>query len=224
MFKNLVLTSNIPIYLLQNNSRTMKKSKIKEILKENIAEWLKERNLPEADSGDMAYTKTAPKPKMEDQIGEMYYVTKPTKKSTMEELVGKGDVFEFSTLGLTREQIHGIYKSENKAKSAANKVIKERDLKLKETYKKGQAKLKTMEASINEIKKEIEGKMSEATSNPDMRESLTAESNSLMEKLSMLEAQVEKLREVLEAEGMRFEKVQGKKKKKTEKKDDKEDE
>jgi chromosome segregation ATPase len=142
----------------------------------------------------------------------------------MEELVGKGDVFEFSTLGLTREQVHGIYKSENKAKSAANKVIKERDLKLKETYKKGQAKLKTMEASINEIKKEIEGKMSEATSNPDMRESLTAESNSLMEKLSMLEAQVEKLREVLEAEGMRFEKVHGKKKKKTEKKDDKEDE
>ena len=153
----------------------MKKSEIKTILKENIAEWLKERNLPEADSGDMAYTKMAPKPKMEDQIGEMYYVTKPTKKSTMEELVGKGDVFEFSTLGLTREQVHGIYKSENK-------------------------------------------------SNPDMRESLTAESNSLMEKLSMLEAQVEKLREVLEAEGMRFEKVHGKKKKKTEKKDDKEDE
>jgi chromosome segregation ATPase len=138
----------------------------------------------------------------------------------VEELVGKGDVFEFSTLGLTREQIHGIYKSENKAKSAANKVIKERDLKLKETYKKGQDKLKTMEASIDEIKTQIEGKMSEATSNPDMRESLTAESNSLMEKLSMLEAQVEKLREVLEAEGMRFEK---KKSKKDSKKDEKED-
>jgi hypothetical protein len=62
--------------------------------------------------------------------------------------------------------------------------------------------------------------MSEATSNPDMRESLTAESNSLMEKLSMLEAQVNKLREVLEAEGMRFEK---KKPKKDNKKDEKED-
>ena len=63
--------------------------------------------------------------------------------------------------------------------------------------------------------------MSEATSNPDMRESVTAESNSLMEKLSMLEAQVNKLREVLEAEGMRFEK---KKPKKDTKKDDKKDE
>jgi len=41
-----------------------------------------------------------------------------------------------------------------------------------------------------------------------------------MEKLSMLEAQVNKLREVLEAEGMRFEK---KKPKKDNKKDEKED-
>ena len=198
----------------------MKKSEIKNILKENITDWLKERS-----SGDMAYTKMAPKVKIEDQIGEMYYVTKASKKSTMEELVGKGDVFEFSTLGLTREDIHGIYKSENKAKTVANKLIKERDVKLKETYKKGQSKLKTMEASIDEIKTQIEGKMSEATSNPDMRESLTAESNSLMEKLSMLEAQVEKLKEVLEAEGLRFEKKSSKKsKKEDEKKDDKDKE
>ena len=81
----------------------------------------------------------------------------------------------------------------------------------------GKKKLSMMETSINEIKKEIEGKMSEATANPDMRESLTAESNSLMEKLSMLEAQVERLKEALEQEGLRFEK-------KTSKKDKKEDE
>jgi len=81
-----------------------------------------------------------------------------------------------------------------------------------------------MEASIDEIKGQIEGKMSEATSNPDMREALTSESNGLMEKLSMLEAQVEKLKEVLEAEGMRFEKKSSKKdKKEDDKKDEKED-
>ena len=199
----------------------MKKSEIKKIIKENITDWLKERN-----SGDMAYTEKAPvkekKHTIEDQIAEFYYVTKPTKESKVEELVKSGDVFEFAMSGLTREEIHGIYKSEGKAKSAANKVIKERDIKLKETYKKGQDKLKQMEASIDEIKTQIEGKMSEATSNPDMRESLTAESNSLMEKLSMLEAQVEKLREVLEAEGMRFEKKKPKKEKedKEEKKED----
>lgn len=202
----------------------MKRTELKKILKENISDWLAELNLPEADSGDMAYTEKAPKIKMEDQIGEMYYVTKPSKKSTMEELVGKGDVFEFATLGLTKEEVHGIYKSEGKAKTVANKLIKERDIQLKETYKKGQDKLKQMEASIDEIKGQIEGKMSEATSNPDMRETLTSESNSLMEKLSMLEAQVEKLKEVLEQEGLRFEKKKPKKdKEEKEEKDEKED-
>ena len=51
-----------------------------------------------------------------------------------------------------------------------------------------------------------------------MRESLTAESNSLMEKLSMLEAQVERLREALEQEGLRFEKKTSKKDKEKEEK------
>jgi hypothetical protein len=203
----------------------MKKQDLKKLIKEDITEWLKERNIPEAGSGDMAYTEKAEVKekiaKIEDQIAEFYYVTKPTKESSVEELVKSGDVFEFAMSGLTREDISGIYKSEGRAKSAANKVIKERDLKLKETYKKGQDKLKAMEASIDEIKGQIEGKMSEATSNPDMRESLTAESNSLMEKLSMIEAHINKLREVLEAEGMRFEK---KKPKKATKKDDKKDE
>jgi len=203
----------------------MKKQDLKKLIKEDISEWLKERNIPEAGSGDMAYTEKAEVKekisKIEDQIAEFYYVTKPTKESSVEELIKSGDVFEFAMSGLTREDISGIYKSEGRAKSAANKVIKERDLKLKETYKKGQDKLKAMEASIDEIKGQIEGKMSEATSNPDMRESLTAESNSLMEKLSMLEAHINKLREVLEAEGMRFEK---KKPKKDTKKDDKKDE
>ena len=202
----------------------MKKTELKKILKENITDWLAERSKQEeADSGDMAYTEKVKvkENKIEDQIAEFYYVTKPTKESSVEELVKSGDVFEFAMSGLTREDISGIYKSEGRAKSAANKVIKERDIKLKETYKKGQDKLKAMEASIDEIKGQIEGKMSEATSNPDMRESLTAESNNLMQKLSMLEAQVNKLREVLEAEGMRFEK---KKPKKDTKKDDKKDE
>ena len=203
----------------------MKKTELKKILKENISDWLSERNLPETEEAPKTPVKEKVS-KIEDQIAEFYYVTKPTKESSVEELVKSGDVFEFAMSGLTREDISGIYKSEGRAKSAANKVIKERDIKLKETYKKGQDKLKAMEASIDEIKGQIEGKMSEATSNPDMRESLTAESNNLMEKLSMLEAQVNKLREVLEAEGMRFEKKKPKKddKKKKDTKDDKEDE
>jgi hypothetical protein len=131
----------------------MKKQEIKKFNQENITDWLKERS-----SGDMAYTEKAPKIKMEDQIGEMYYVTKPSKKSTMEELVGKGDVFEFATLGLTREDIHGIYKSEGKAKTVANKLIKERDTKLKETYKKGKKNLKQWKLQLMKLKHKLKVK------------------------------------------------------------------
>ena len=74
----------------------------------------------------------------------------------MEELVGKGDVFEFASLGLTKEDVYGIYKSENKANAVAGKLIKERDAKLKETYMMGKKKLSMMETSIDEIKKQIE--------------------------------------------------------------------
>jgi len=201
----------------------MKKQELRKLIKENITDWLSERNLPETEETQQAPVKEKVA-KIEDQIAEFYYVTKPTKESSVEELVKSGDVFEFAMSGLTREDISGIYKSESRAKSAANKVIKERDIKLKETYKKGQDKLKQMEASIDEIKGQIEGKMSEATSNPDMREALTSESNSLMEKLSMLEMQMEKLRMALEAEGMRFEKKSSKKSKKEDEKEDKKDE
>lgn len=185
----------------------MKKQQLRKLIKESITDWLSER-IEEEKIEEQAI--------LEDQISEFYFVTKPAKQSSMEELVGQADVFEFAAKGLTREEVHGIYKSESKAKAVAGKLIKERDVQLKETYKKGQEKLKQMESSIDEIKSEIEGKMSEATSNPDMRESLTAESNGLMEKLSMLEAQVEKLRDALEAEGMRFEKKSSKKDKKKE--------
>jgi len=201
----------------------MKKQELRKLIKENITDWLSERNIPETEETQQAPVKEKVA-KIEDQIAEFYYVTKPTKESSVEELVKSGDVFEFAMSGLTREDISGIYKSESRAKSAANKVIKERDIKLKETYKKGQDKLKQMEASIDEIKGQIEGKMSEATSNPDMREALTSESNSLMEKLSMLEMQMEKLRMALEAEGMRFEKKSSKKSKKEDEKEDKKDE
>jgi len=197
----------------------MKKHELRKLIKENITDWLSERNIPETEEAPVKEKKIT----IEDQIAEFYYVTKPTKESSVEELIKSGDVFEFALSGLTKEDVHGIYKSEGKAKTVANKLIKERDIQLKETYKKGQDKLKQMEASIDEIKGQIEGKMSEATQNPDMREALTSESNSLMEKLSMLEMQMEKLRMALEAEGMRFEKKSSKKDKKEDEKEEKED-
>ena len=104
----------------------MKKQELKKLIKENITDWLSERSQQnEANSGDMAYTEKTPVKekvvKIEDQIAEFYYVTKPTKESSVEELIKSGDVFEFAMSGLTREDISGIYKSEGRAKSAANK-------------------------------------------------------------------------------------------------------
>ncbi len=57
--------------------------------------------------------------------------------------------------------------------------------------------------------------MQEAVSNPDMRESLQTESNSLLEKLTTLESQCNKLKDAIEKEGLRLEKKSGSKKKDT---------
>ena len=202
----------------------MKQKDLKHFIKESITDWLKERKTKkesilsrnqENNLFDSDPIKEE-KPSIIDQIAEFYYVTNPTKESKVEELVRSSDIFEFAKSGLTREDIHGIFKSENKAKSAANKVIKERDFNIKETYKKGQAKLKEMESQIGEIKVQIEKNASESVSNPDMRESLNNETNSLYEKLSKVEGMIERLREALEKENLRFEK----KDKKSNKKDD----
>jgi hypothetical protein len=134
--------------------------------------------------------------KIEDQIAEFYYVTKPTKESKVEELVKSGDVFEFAMSGLTREDISGIYKSEGRAKSAANKVIKERDIKLKETYKKGQDKLKKWNLQLTKLKPKLKVKCLKQLLIQICVKLLHAESNGLMEKLSMLEMQMDKLSEV----------------------------
>ena len=66
--------------------------------------------------------------------------------------------------------------------------------------------MKELEGQIEEIKGQIESNMFEAVSNPDMRESLSTESDNLYEKLSKVEGMIEKLREVLEQESLRFEK------------------
>ena len=76
----------------------MKKQELKKLIKENITDWLSERSQQdEANSGDMAYTEKTPIKekvvKIEDQIAEFYYVTKPTKESSVEELIKSGDVF-----------------------------------------------------------------------------------------------------------------------------------
>lgn len=193
----------------------MKRKELKNLIKENIVDWLSERaQQDEADSGDMAYTEKAPikeeKSSFEDKVtseqGKIFLVRKPTKDMTE-----GGIVHAVSLQELIGDEYIGAYKTTGQAANAGKKALKARDAKLKETYKKGQGKVKTLETTIDELKSQIESKMQEATTNPEMRESLTTESNSLLEKLTTLEGQVEKLKDALEKEGLRFEK-KGKKK------------
>lgn len=207
----------------------MKKQDLRNLIKENISDWLSERAAQEeASSGDMAYTEKAPLEEkastIEDQIGEFFVVEKATKNDEKaEDLYFSGDVFflvQQMKGGLEESGIHGIYKSEGKAKSVASKLLKERDTQVKETYKKGQDKLKEMEGSLDEIKGEIEKNMAEATSNPTMRETMQTKSNSLFEKLTQVEAMIERLRGGLEKEGLRLEKKKPSKDKKDDAKED----
>ena len=62
--------------------------------------------------------------------------------------------------------------------------------------------------------------MQEAVSNPEMRESLQTESDTLLEKLTTLEAQVERLKDALETENIRLEKKKDKLASRADKEDD----
>ena len=149
----------------------MKRQQLKSLIKENISDWLKERaeEYNVSNVGDVATVTEKKESSMVDEIGKFYVVEKPTKNSELSDTFFETDLFEFVLQmkgGLEKSEIHGIYKTEGKAKSQATKLLKDRDTKLKETYKKGQDKVKTLETTINELKGQIESKMQEATSNP----------------------------------------------------------
>ena len=197
----------------------MNRSKLKNLIKENISDWLKERaeeyNVSKV--SDIS-TVTEAKSKFDDKLtkdGKVYLVKKPTKDMTEGNMIYSEYLYE-----LVGEGYMGAYSTKERAVSAGKKLLKERDAKLKEIYKKGQDKVKTLESTINELKSQIESKMQEAVSNPEMRESLQTESDTLLEKLTTLEAQVERLKDALETENIRLEKKKDKLASRADKEDD----
>jgi len=207
----------------------MKKQDLRNLIKENISDWLSERvaldmSQEEASSGDMAYTEKVKLEEasldFEDKVtkdGNIYLVRKPNKNSAE-----GGIVQQMSLLSLIGEdgEYIGAYPVGTQALAAGKKALKNRDAQMKETYKKGVDKLKTLEGSLDEIKSEIEKNMSEATANPTMRETLQAKSNGMLEKLTQVEAMIERLKGGLEKEGLRLEKKKPSKDKKDDAKDD----
>jgi hypothetical protein len=199
----------------------MKRQDLRNLIKENISDWLSERATLEALQAEESPIKEE-KSTFEDKIskdGNIYLVYKPGKDDDDSEIV---DMISVETL-IGKGYI-GAYLTKEKALAAGKKALKARDAQMKETYKKGQDKLKEMEGSLDEIKAEIEKNMAEATANPTMRETMQTKSNSLLEKLTQVEAMIERLRGGLEKEGLRLEKKKpSKDKKEDSKKDEKAD-
>ena len=199
----------------------MKKQDLRNLIKENISDWLAERSAMESMQAEEAPIKEE-KSEFDDKVskdGNLYLVYKPGKDDDDSEIV---DTISVETL-IGKGYI-GAYTTKEKALAAGKKALKARDAQMKETYKKGQDKLKELEGSLDELKGAIEKNMAEATANPTMRETLQTKSNSLLEKLTQVEAMIEKLRGGLEKEGLRLEKKKpSKDKKEDSKKDEKED-
>lgn len=199
----------------------MKKQDLRNLIKENISDWLAERSAMESMQAEESPIKEE-KSEFDDKVskdGNLYLVYKPGKDDDDSEIV---DTISVETL-IGKGYI-GAYTTKEKALAAGKKALKARDAQMKETYKKGQDKLKEMESSLDELKGAIEKNMAEATANPTMRETLQTKSNSLLEKLTQVEAMIEKLRGGLEKEGLRLEKKKpSKDKKEDSKKDEKAD-
>jgi hypothetical protein len=199
----------------------MKKSFLKNIIKESITDYLSELNssVPE-DSTDMALdmmknelpTQTkealgtsAPGTMFEDKItngdGYLYLVKKAMNESTEKDLVEKKLLLDLIGEGI----YEGAYLKEAQANAAAGKVIRAKNALMKENVKKGHEKVSGLEKQVTDLKAE----MAKLIDNPEMRG-----------ELSNYTAKLEKAEQVLEKLKAALEKSAPKKEKK-EKKDDK---
>jgi hypothetical protein len=202
----------------------MRKSFLKNIIKESITDYLSELNsvtendpaVPE-DSTNMALdmmknplpTQTkeslssTPGLMFEDKVTKdkhVYLVKEAMNESTEKDLVEKKLL-----LDLIGEGYKGAYLNEAAAEKAAKGAIKERETLMKENVKKGQVKVSGLEKQVADLKAE----MAKLIDNPEMR----GELSNYTAKLEKAEKVLEKLKAALEKSAP--------KKEKKEKKDDK---
>lgn len=185
----------------------MKKSFLKNIIKESITDYLSELNsLNEEETTEETlkeYPSTAtPGMRFEDKFtkdGNIYLVKEAMNESTENDLVEKKLLTD-----LIGEGYKGAYLNEAAAMKAAKFAIKERETLMKENVKKGHEKVGGLEKQVADLKAE----MAKLIDNPEMRG-----------ELSNYTAKLEKAEQVLEKLKSALEKSSPKKEKK-EKKDD----
>ena len=141
---------------------------------------------------------------LEDQIGNFWLVKNAIKESTEEDLVQEVDIFTLAEMlanqEITKADITGMYKMENKARRAASSCIKERDKDLKETIKTGDNTRKDLVQAIEDCKMEIKAKTEQGISEPGQRDSVASDLDRLYSNLDRKETLLQRLDKSLEAE------------------------
>ena len=207
----------------------MKKSFLKNIIKESITDYLSELNsitedpsVPE-DSTDMTFdmaknglptqtgtpTLREEKSPFEDKFtkdGYIYLVKKAMNESTEKDLVEKKLLLDLIGEGL----YEGAYLNEAAAMNSAKKTLKGRDILMKENVKKGNSKITDLVKQIENLKVDIKAKQSKAIDEPGMRDSLVADVDGLMSQLDKKEATLNKLKAALEKSAPKKEKKETK--------------
>ena len=99
---------------------------------------------------------------IDDQLGSFFIVQKPTKDSTVENIVAEGDLFTIANLfkrGLDFDNVFGLYKTAEKAQRMGERLINEMRKQMRENLKLGENKVAEIEEDIQMIKMEIENHM-----------------------------------------------------------------
>jgi hypothetical protein len=193
----------------------MKKSFLKNIIKESITDYLSELNTTDENGTSekplKEYPSTAtPGMRFEDKVtnegGYIYLVKKAGNESDEKDLVEKKLLTDLIGEGM----YEGAYLKEAQAMIAAKKVRKVQETLMKENVKKGNSKISELMDQIEDLKVDIKAKQSKAIDEPGMRDSLVADVDGLMAQLDKKEATLEKLKAALEKSAPKKEKKEAK--------------
>ena len=170
----------------------MKKEFLKNIIKESITDYLSELNSSDhleedlIDETPINEEKSPFEDKVTNEGGYIYLVKKAMNESTEKDLVEKKLLIDLIGEGL----YEGAYLKEAAAMNAAKKVVKAKDVLMKENVKKGHEKVGGLEKQVIDLKAE----MAKLIDNPEMR----GELSNYTTKLEKAEQVLEKLKVALE--------------------------
>jgi len=162
---------------------------------------LAHKEIKEALQGDVDPTTSALN--IDDQLGTFFIVQKPTKDSTVENIVAEGDLFTAANMfkrGLDFDNVFGLYKTAEKAQKVGESLIKEMRNQMRENLKLGEDKVSELQQEIDDTKVEIEHHIQSAMTEPGTRDARFADAERLLDDLKVKEAMLAKLKGALETE------------------------